>query len=231
MTVSKLAAWFISIISAAVLMVVLLLTVIEQSAMDLDFYQSEYAKLDTAKEIGMSEQELQQTTVELLAYIQGERADLNIRAVINGQERPVFNQKEMTHMVDVQRLYTVSQTVRNLGMAGLLLLLILLRLLTRKEYWRFWARGYLLGAALFICVFGIIGFVISRDFLAFWNQFHAVIFTNDLWLLDPATDILIQMVPEQFFYDLVVRILTLFAGAIIAFIIPAAGIMTRRSVK
>jgi len=53
--------------------------------------------------------------------------------------------------------------------------------------------------------------MILKDFSGFWVQFHHLFFNNDLWLLNPETDILIQMLPQQFFYDLVVRILGMFA--------------------
>lgn len=227
MSGKNILAWVISTISAAVLIVVILLTVIEQCAFDLDFFRSEYVKLNSSTVIGMSEQSLMQTTEDLLAYIKGDRADLDIHAVINGHERPVFNQREITHMADVQRLYAVSHMTRNAGLFLLLFLLMALRVLKGKRYYRFWAGGYLVGAVLFLSVFGIIGVAVSRDFLTFWDQFHTLIFTNDLWLLDPATDVLIQMVPEQFFFDLVVRILVIFAGTILVLALAAGGIMTR----
>ena len=57
---------------------------------------------------------------------------------------------------------------------------------------------------LFFLLFALI------DFDSFWRNFHEIFFTNDLWLLDPRTDILIMMVPLQFFYDLVMRIVITF---------------------
>ena len=39
----------------------------------------------------------------------------------------------------------------------------------------------------------LVGF--SRVFIAF----HHLAFSNDLWLLDPATDAMIRMLPEEFF--------------------------------
>ena len=32
-------------------------------------------------------------------------------------------------------------------------------------------------------------------------MFHEMFFSNDLWLLDPNTDMLINIVPEPFFID------------------------------
>ena len=46
------------------------------------------------------------------------------------------------------------------------------------------------------------------DFSSAFTFFHEVLFTNDLWLLDPETDMLLRLLPEQFFAD--------FAGTIAA---------------
>jgi len=34
----------------------------------------------------------------------------------------------------------------------------------------------------------------------FW-QFHLISFANELWMLDPATDYLIMLFPQGFWYD------------------------------
>ena len=44
------------------------------------------------------------------------------------------------------------------------------------------------------------------DFNAAFTVFHEVFFTNDLWIFDPAEDYMIRMLPEGFFYDMVLRI-------------------------
>ena len=45
-------------------------------------------------------------------------------------------------------------------------------------------------------------------------------FSNDLWMLNPATDRMIRMFEQQFFFDMVARILVvylcIFAGLLIA---------------
>lgn len=43
--------------------------------------------------------------------------------------------------------------------------------------------------------------MISTDFTKYFVIFHHIFFNNDLWLLDPATDLLINIVPEPFFVD------------------------------
>ena len=56
----------------------------------------------------------------------------------------------------------------------------------------------------------ILIFIVSYaviDFNSFWNDFHHIFFTNDLWILDPGVDRLINMVPLNFFNGLVTRII------------------------
>ena len=141
MSGKKFAAWFLSLSGAFVLIIVVLLTTIEYKSFDLDFFQKEYNEMNSAQTIGMSEQELMDTTVALLAYIKGEREDLNIEATIKGQERQVFNQKEIDHMVDVQMLYLTGHQLRNIGIALLFVFLIGLRFLTGRKYYQYWAGG------------------------------------------------------------------------------------------
>ena len=40
------------------------------------------------------------------------------------------------------------------------------------------------------------------DFSSAFTFFHEVLFTNDLWLLDAQTDLLVRLLPEQFFIDI-----------------------------
>ena len=82
------------------------------------FYQREYQKLDTAEQIGMSGADLQAATDALLDYLRGRREDLHVQAIIGGQQREVFNQREILHMADVRTLYLWAMRIGN----GLLIL-------------------------------------------------------------------------------------------------------------
>lgn len=52
----------------------------------------------------------------------------------------------------------------------------------------------------------------STDFTKYFIMFHHIFFSNDLWILDPATDMLINIVPEGFFMDTAARIALLFGS-------------------
>jgi integral membrane protein (TIGR01906 family) len=113
-------------------------------------------------------------------------------------------------MIDVRNLYLAVHGVKYAGIAVFLLLLFIVFRLSRKGMIRCLAKGYLIAAAICLALFLFLLFLIVRDFNGFWTNLHYLFFANELWLLDPKTDILIQMLPEQFFYDLVVKIVRLF---------------------
>jgi integral membrane protein (TIGR01906 family) len=48
---------------------------------------------------------------------------------------------------------------------------------------------------------GVAGVGALVGFEELWTRFHLLAFTNDLWKLDPDTDHLIQMFPEDFWLD------------------------------
>ncbi len=172
---------------------------------DPDFYKEEYTKLKTAESIGMSQENLDQATKVLLDYTRGARADLNVKATVHGEVREVFNEREIQHMADVKNLYIGAITFGNGALAaGLLFFLWAIFFKKRKQAA---LSGYIHANWIFLLIFGLLGLYAAMDFNAFWTGFHRIFFTNDLWLLDPRTDILIMMVPGQFFFDLVMRIL------------------------
>lgn len=52
--------------------------------------------------------------------------------------------------------------------------------------------------------------LVSADFNRYFTLFHHIFFDNDLWLLNPDTDRLINIVPLGFFMDTVLWIAVIF---------------------
>ena len=70
--------------------------------------------------------------------------------------------------------------------------------------------------------------IISTNFTKYFIMFHHMFFTNDLWILDPTTDMLINIVPEGFFMDTAGRIAFLF-GALSLILFGICLIMTLKN--
>lgn len=76
-------------------------------------------------------------------------------------------------------------------------------------------------------VFAAVGIWAAVDFDFFWINFHKIFFTNDLWMLDPRTSLMIRMFSSQFFFDMVAGILVIFI-IVIAAILIISGLLMRK---
>lgn len=174
------------------------------------YFEKEYLKLHTAQQLFMSEEDLFEATDVLLDYLQDEREDIVVRANVAGVEREVFNERETLHMVDVKNLWQNVQKVVavlvGLGMFCVVYLVYQSKKMEKKELWKQLHHAFKQVTLAFIFVVAFLIAYALIDFTTFWTTFHQIFFSNDLWLLDPATSIMINMFPESFFAGMVFRI-------------------------
>ena len=57
------------------------------------------------------------------------------------------------------------------------------------------------GGVLTLVLMAAVGIMIAVDFNGFFLQFHLLSFANDFWQLNPATDYLLMMFPDGFWFD------------------------------
>lgn len=196
-------------IACALFVICALLSCVEYACFDRDFYEQEYRKLDTARSIGMKHSTLMTVTSHLLDYTEGKVDKLAIKAEIKGKKVNVFDDRDTAHMADVKSLFLAARTVRNWMIPAILLLALAAFFLVTKDRARLFAKSCVIGFIIAGVIVGGFALWAALDFDAFWTSFHKLFFTNDLWLLDPKKSVLINMVPSQFFFDLVMRIVGL----------------------
>ena len=112
----------------------------------------------------------------------------------------VFQPHEAAHMADCRvliRLDTIVCAVC-LGIAAVLTAAGMLRRNAREPF----LRGVLRGLRIFLCMAGFLLAWALIDFDGLFVTFHRIAFTNDGWLLNPRTDLLIRLMPESFFIRL-----------------------------
>ena len=113
-----------------------------------------------------------------------------------GTEWVGFYDYEAAHMTDCQRLIALDGAVTLVLVAALVLCLWLG---WRKEDRIHFRKGFLTGTGLFAALVAAGAVWALIDFDGLFTTFHHLAFTNDLWLLDPRTDLLIRLMPEEFF--------------------------------
>lgn len=200
-------------VAAALLAVTMLFTALRIVMNDEAWFEAEYAELGVAEYMGMSAEDVTASMTRLIDYMEGRVPDIVIEVGVNGERAEMFNKRETDHMVDVQRLFMLWRTFGRICSVASLAILSLVFVLRRREGLPDLCRGWLWGSAAFVVVFAAIAVYAVSDFSAFWTRFHHLFFTNDLWLLDPATSRMINICPEQLFYDIVTRFGLMFAGA------------------
>ncbi len=146
-------------------------------------------------------------------YLRGKTDSFQHTFVMNGTEYLAFNQKEQQHMADVQGLFSLADKVRAWGTAFFLApiaMAIYARIVLRKyakdalraifcERSRALYRKLRTGLLIVLGIIAAVALWAAIDFDSLFILFHRIAFTNDLWLLNPQTDLLIRLMPTEFF--------------------------------
>ena len=116
-----------------------------------------------------------------------------------------FQPHEAAHMADCRKLIRLAEILRlGFGLAGAAI--VTAGILMPKQ-----RKGIARGVIIGLRSAGVIGAVLLIwgviDFDGLFTAFHRIAFTNDGWLLDPRTDLLIRLMPTELFVTLAVRIL------------------------
>jgi len=192
-------------------------------------YQLEARVLDYA---GISEEDLLQLDVNLARYLFGRQDDPNAEIPVFGTVQPAFNEKEMIHLRDCRKLLAVTMNVPLncfLAIAG--------ALLTSAGQWRMPKRvdprPMWIASAVILLPIAMLGLWAAVDFNSAFNFFHQILFTNDLWLLNPYTDLLIRICPASMFAGMGLRIgiMTAFALLGLPLIITVSHHLSERKRK
>ena len=186
--------------------VILFITSFEIGAYsDFGWYESAYEKYGVLEDLDMEMEDVMHVTEEMMAYLRGNRVDLVVDTVVDGEEREFFNDREKSHMVDVKNLFIGGLWIRRIAVC--LFAVSLLALIKTKANWkRILPKSFLIGLGAFLGITAGAGLLFMSDFNKYFLLFHELFFSNDLWLLNPETDLLIRMLPEGFFLDMVRRI-------------------------
>lgn len=204
----------LSALGMAALIVLSVLLSVLMCAWDADTYgaKSRAALTGLSEEeitacIGMDAQTQQACAVRIRDYFTGRAPDMDF---ILPDGTHAFGTKELSHMQDVRGLLTLGVKVA-LVLAGALAALGFACMRLRRrcascDAAQALCRGMILGAGVLIVCALAVALPALANFRAVFELFHRVAFSNENWLLDPRTDRLIRMMPQQLFETLCVKI-------------------------
>ncbi len=197
------------------LSIVLLFTATEWVSFNVDHYLTQFERYDVPEVTGMDMENLEYTVEDMHRYLRGDdRHRLETEAYFGDELRPVYGEREILHMIDVRDLFVAGKNIRNIGAIVFFLLMVLMVFQDKRWKKNIWNLLFytMIGNILF---FGLLALLMYVDFNRYFVIFHLIFFDNDLWLLNPQTDTLIQMVPQPFFYNTAYKITGIYAGVMI----------------
>ena len=203
-----------------------------------DYYIAQFTDLAVHESIGIDLESLEIVTNTLIDHIDKGAGNLDVEVVVNGEKVIYYNEKEQHHLHDIYLLVKKARTF--LILANLIMVILFLSIYFmegQNKHSMIISLTKAFKYAVF-AAFGMLLFLTTLYFVDFdmaFRKFHEIFFTNDLWLLDPRTDRLIQLMPLQFFInftrDWLIRVaLLLIVYILIGFVLPARSKFKKDSV-
>lgn len=177
------------------------------------FYEREYKKYQVADSLNMTMDNIMDVTDQMMAYLIGNKAELSVITDVDGEIQDFFNEQDRFHMGEVKDLFLGGLKIRNIMLVAVLLILILLAA-RKADLIKLLPRAYFVTLGITGVITVVLGGLFASDFDKYFRIFHEIFFDNDQWMFDPATDYMIRMLPEGFFYDFVFRIGGFFVGSL-----------------
>ena len=236
-------------IAGILILVVILITATEALCYWIPgWWRKEYAKYDTPQYVTgeMSLDDAVYITEQMLEYCIGHIDTLDdTEATIDGVTAPFFTEREKQHLADCRNIFLGAVKFRIIAVLAAAALLIAVWFSVQKRIervhgrengsaliWPAFARvtskGYLKALAAFI-IFALFLIIVGmHDFTFLFTKFHHVFFDNDLWILDPRKDNLVNVMQESVFSDAAVTIGSVWAVCSLC-LAAAAAIVIRKT--
>ena len=194
---------------------------------DRDFMLRGFEDNQVASTTGLDDSQLRRIADAFVAYFEGPPGQIQLQVTAFGQPRPLFNDREVAHMEDVQALIQFFLRMQVIAAA-----VVAIRLAVAVIFDRSAAplgRDMLWTTGLMVALVVLVGVLSLLDFDALWIRFHQIAFRNDLWQLDPSSDYLIMLFPEPFWFAATIRMATSVAlqAALVA-LLGAACVLSPR---
>ena len=196
-----------------------------------DWWRNEYAKYDTPSNVRgeMSLDDAVHVTEDMLEYCIGSLDTLDdTEATIDGVTRPFFTDREKSHLADCRVLFQKGLRARAIACLFLVALVLFIYVHNgKKKASALLAKGYLRSLAFIALITAVIAVLCVIDFTRAFTVFHHIFFDNDLWILYPDKDQLINIMQEDVFSDAAIWIAGIWLAAAAVFAALSAVVLRR----
>jgi len=211
---------------AAALVLALITGIIRGFAGSGALFLHEMERFAPPEKTGLPEAEYPGMAAHIADYLAGRKDSFQYEVNLPDiGPRACFHDHELAHMADCRGLIRLDGWVC-LGSLLTAAVCVLVLYRWRKDGLREAFRGG--SAALWGLSMAAAGLLLwaAVSFDGLFLTFHRIAFRNDLWLLNPRTDLLIRLMPQGMFVDLGLKGLGAFAAGMA--LMTAAGLWIRR---
>jgi len=161
------------------------------------FLHYEYGKADFPASPGFTDEERMAVAQKAVTYLRSS-AGIELLGDLQGEEGPLFTERELVHMADVKVLTIQAFLTHGLAALVIAFSLAVLLLIRRSptQVSASLAQGAVLTIALLIAVVALV----YLNFDWFFTAFHLTFFEGNSWIFD-WSDTLIRLFPERFWFD------------------------------
>jgi integral membrane protein (TIGR01906 family) len=186
--------------------VVLITASILAAANSRVLYNYGFDKYAVSETTGLAEEELDRVARGLIQYFGSNQESISLVVEREGEPFELFNAREVLHLEDVKGLFHLDYMVLLWTLGYALSYIGVSFILDRLGFSRRLSRAVIAGGVLTLFMMLAAGLATFFNFDGFFYQFHVFSFANDFWLLDPATDFLVMLFPQGFWYDATVAV-------------------------
>lgn len=191
------------------------------------FYVTEFGREGIASSLELSTKDQARIADGLINYLSHGSDNLQLEVTMLGEVRDFYSERELLHMLDVQNILKttfLSRLVSIIIAAILICILLIMYFKTSTPKLKVKLENTICNSMIQTTIaswviIGILIGLISINFNKAFIYFHKLLFTNDLYLLNPRYDKLIVLLPEEFFIKCAVIIGVSMIGSNLVYII------------
>ena len=221
---------FLSATFVLAFMVFLVTSNVRLAFNSIALYEFGFDRHNVARTTGLTESQLSDVATEIRDYFNSDEELLDVRVTVDGDARPLFDEREIIHMKDVKELLHAVYRVQEGTFLFLFTFSMVGFLIMGGEFAARIRMLFLRGTVFIYVAMGVIGLGSLVGFNLLFRWFHEISFNNDFWLLDPQTSFLVRLFPQGFWLEstLLLGIVTLAESGGIVALIALMGWWQRR---
>ena len=170
-----------------------------------------------------------QVGADIRSYSNSGYEPRDVRASILGTERDLFNDREVAHMKDVKQLVRGVYVLALASALYLAAMVVIGFALRRGRFVADLAKRLAWGGGLTLVLLIVFGLVALVGFDSVFLKFHQLSFANDFWRLDPRTDYLVRIFPQDFWFDATLWVaVRAISGALVLTVVSSGFLVYRK---